>query len=118
MKWHMDHTHPTIEITESANVSDKNVDNTATKRKSTVPLWKFRNKQERVEMCRATIPGWTPPKTMLPRDSPRAQSIHKSVFEEMILDNVPFSEVDKPGYLRHHAIVCPEFELASAKHYA
>ena len=43
--------------------------------------------------------------------------IHKSIFESMLLDLVPFSEVNKPGFLRHHALLAPNFEVASATYY-
>ena len=36
----------------------------------------------------------------------------------MILDLVPFREVDKPGFLRHHQLLAPNFEVASATYYS
>ena len=54
---------------------------------------------------------------MIAHNSSRAQKIHKSIFETMLVDLVPFHEVNKPGFLRHHALVCPNFEVASDKYY-
>ena len=68
-------------------------------------------------MFQNTIQDWDPPQSLLTMNSPRAQAIHKSIFEEMILDLVPFCEVNKPGFLRHHALICPDFEVASDKYY-
>ena len=45
------------------------------------------------------------------------QRYHKSIFECMILDLVPFSEVNKPGFLRHHQLLVPNFKVASEKYY-
>ena len=53
----------------------------------------------------------------MPQDSLKAQRIHKSIFEEMVLDLRPFSEVDKIGFLRHHYLLCPNFEPRTAKYY-
>ena len=36
----------------------------------------------------------------------------------MILDLVPFHEVNKPGFLRHHQLLVPNFKVASATYYA
>ena len=56
------------------------------------------------------VPGWTERDT-IDIHSQRAQEIHKSIFEEMVLDLVPFTEVNKPGFLRHHQRLAPDFKV-------
>ena len=50
-------------------------------------------------------------------NSEKAQKGHKSVFEMLVLDLLPWSTVNYPGFLRHHARMVPNFELASEKYY-
>ena len=92
-------------------------DASTNKKSSIISIWKLRSKEQRKEMFQTTIPGWVDSKTMLPFNDARAQRIHKSIFETMVLDLVPFSEVNKPGFLRHHAYLAPNFEVASEKYY-
>lgn len=54
---------------------------------------------------------------VLPFNSPKAKRLHKSVFEYLIMGNHPFYEVCKPAFLRHHAIVAPNYQVASDKFY-
>ena len=112
MKWHMDAKHPEIDLDPEIPKAKP-----PTKRSASAPIWKFRSKKDRAEMFENSIPGWVKSKTMLPFESLKAQKFHRSIFEAMVLDLVPFSEVDKPGFLRHHQIVCPNFDVASAKYY-
>ena len=77
----------------------------------------LKTKKERHDAFQKTIPDWTESKTKLPFNSPKAQAFHKSVFEFMILDNQPFSIVNNRGFLRHHQMIAPNFELASDKYY-
>ena len=125
LRWHLDHQHPEVELEvrapnhDTSSTSCEASGSGATKRgwTPTVPLWKLRSKMQRTEMFSCTIPGWVESTTTLDFNSPRAQRIHKSIFETMILDLVPFREVDKPGFLRHHYLLCPNFRVASAKYY-
>ena len=63
------------------------------------------------------MPGWVQSRAMLDINSDKAQMYHKSIFEMMILDLIPFSSVNKPGFLRHHYRLVPNFNLASDKYY-
>ena len=76
-----------------------------------------KSKKERKDMFEFTIPDWIEATNMLDFNSARAQKIHRSIFELFIVDLVPFTEVNKPGFLRHHALLAPNFELASDKYY-
>ena len=125
LRWHLDHEHPDEANLESgatnegAGPSTENAPSTSTKRgwTPTVPLWKLRSKKQRTEMFSCTIPGWVESTTTLDFKSARAQRIHKSIFETMVVDLVPFREVEKPGFLRHHQLICPNFNVASEKYY-
>ena len=73
--------------------------------------------KRRKELFQSTIPGWVEAKSMLAFGSDRAQKLHKSVFEHMIMDNIPFYEADKPGFLRMFAVAVPTFQVASDTYY-
>ena len=48
----------------------------------------------------------------------RAQKLHKSVFDNVIImDLQPFNIVNKPGFIRHMAIMEPRFQLGSDFYY-
>ena len=123
IRWHLNKQHPEVNLDSGANnneASTRSTNESSSKKRGwtpTVPLWKLRSKKQRTDMFSCTIPGWVESKTTLDINHPRAQRIHKWIFETMILDLVPFREVDKPGFLRHHALLCPNFEVASAKYY-
>ena len=128
LKWHFEHQHPEIELesgstnqsaTAATAASTTESASSSRKRKWSpfMPLWKLRSKEQRNDMFACTIPGWVESKTPLDPDSPRAQKIHRTIFEEMILDLMPFSEVEKPGYLRLLAELCPNFQVRSEKYY-
>ena len=53
--------------------------------------------KRRKELFQSTIHDWVEAKTMLHFGSERAQRLHKSIFEMLIMDNQPFYEVMKPG---------------------
>ena len=73
--------------------------------------------KNRRELFQSTIPNWTEAKTMLHFGSDRAQKIHKSIFEMLIMDNLPFYEVCKPGFLRAWHVAVPNFQVASDTYY-
>ena len=73
--------------------------------------------KRRRELFQSTIPDWTGAKTMLAFGSNRAQKLHKSIFEHMIMDNIPFYEAYKPGFLRMFHVAVPNFTVASDKYY-
>ena len=73
--------------------------------------------KRRKELFQSTIPNWVEAKTMLPFGSKRAQELHKSIFEQLIMDNGPFYEVGKPGFLRTWQVAVPNFKVASEKYY-
>ena len=73
--------------------------------------------KRRRELFQSTIPDWVEAKTMLHSGSDRAQRLHKAVFEHMIMDNAPFYEATKPGFLRMYAVAVPNFKVASDKYY-
>ena len=48
----------------------------------------------------------------------RAQKLHKSVFDNfIIMDLQPFTIVNKPGFIRHMAIMESRFQLGSDTYY-
>ena len=73
--------------------------------------------KRRKELFQSSIPDWIEAKTMMDFNSDKAQSYHKSIFEWMMLDLLPFHAVKKPGFLRHHALTVPNFTVASHKYY-
>ena len=113
MKNHLDRKHsdemkeiaaqqPSAGIDEPANVS-ANVGNTVETRKrgsgSYTELFSLCPQKRRRELFQGTIHDWVEAKRMLPFGSDRAQKIHKSIFEMMIMDNVPFYAACKPGII-------------------
>ena len=60
---------------------------------------------------------WVESKTVLDFNSEKAQRLHKSVLEMIVLDLMPWSTVNKPGFLRNQKLSTPNFELASEKYY-
>ena len=73
--------------------------------------------KRRRELFQSTINDWVEAKTMLHSGSARAQRLHKGIFEMLIMDNQPFYEVMKPGFLRAWNIAVPNFRVASDKYY-
>ena len=53
--------------------------------------------KRRNELFQSTIDDWVEAKTMLPFDHPRALRLNKFIFEMLMMDNLPFYEVMKPG---------------------
>ena len=80
-------------------------------------LFELCPKKRRDELFQSTIPNWVQAKTMMKFGNDRSLRLHKSIFEMLIMDLVPFTEVAKPGFLRHHAIAVPNFTVASPTYY-
>ena len=89
--------------------------NASRKRKNTI--LDMCAKKNRSEMFQMTIPGWVEAKTTLSFASEKAQRFHKSIFEMIVMDLLPFYAVAKPGFLRHQQITVPNFIVASPKYY-
>ena len=73
--------------------------------------------KRRKELFQSTIKDWVEAKATLPFGSARAQSLHKIIFEHMIMDNIPFYEAGKPGFLRMFHVAVPNFQVASETYY-
>jgi hypothetical protein len=54
--------------------------------------------------------------TKLPFNSGKAQTFHRSIFDLIVTDLQPWSIVSNPGFIRYHAILAPNYELASDKY--
>ena len=78
----------------------------------------MRTKKERKEFLQLSLKESIDAKTMWEFNDPRAQKLHKSVFDNhIILDLQPFAIVNKPGFIRHMAIMEPRFQLGSDTYY-
>ena len=80
-------------------------------------LFELCPKRRREELFQSTIPDWVEAKTMMKFENPRSLRLHKSIFEMLVMDLVPFTEVAKPGFLRHHYVAIPNFNVASPTYY-
>ena len=119
MKTHMTSAHPRIDLNPPSEPSTSTSSGNR-KRDSTGSVKIFdvnRTKKDREELLQLTLPDYVKAKTTLAFDSEKAQRYHKSVLEMMVLDCVPWTEVNKPGFLRHHHTLVPNFKLASEKYY-
>ena len=121
MKHHMNITHADIKITDDlGNTSSTSTKSGSESRKrggTFAQLFTLGAKKNRAELFQSTIPNWIETKTMLNFNSEKAQRYHKLIFEQMMLDLMPFYEVKKPGFLRTFAVIAPNFEVASNKYY-
>ena len=80
-------------------------------------LYDLCSKEKRRKLFQSTIPGWVEAKHELDFNGPRAQRIHKSIFEKMVVDLDPFYEASKPGFLRMCQQMLPNFRVASRTYY-
>ena len=87
------------------------------KRKRPLLLFDINSKKQRIELLQSTIPGWVETSSKIDTNSEKGQKFHKSIFEMIILDLQPWSVVNDPGFLRHHALIAPNYEIASEKYY-
>ena len=84
---------------------------------SMAKLYDLCSKEKRRKLFQSTIPGWVEAKHELDFHGPRAQRIHKSIFEKMVVDLDPFYEASKPGFLRMCQQMLPNFRVASRTYY-
>ena len=101
MKYHLLHAHPEVKLvkapTPSSSSSDTTVDEPALiysrKRTARNSIHNIRSKKQKEELFLFTIPGYVQSKAPLPFHNARAQQIHKMIFEQMVMDLVPYHEV-------------------------
>ena len=62
-------------------------------------IFQVKNKQEKKNMFKATIPNWAE-KKKLDIDSEKIQKCHHSLFEWLVIDMFPSSTVTHTGFLR------------------
>ena len=86
-------------------------------RKQCLKAYSLCPKKKRGELFQATIPGWVEATTELDFHGPKAQRFHRSIFEMMVTDLLPFYEAAKPGFLRMIAVMHPNFAVASPTYY-
>lgn len=118
MKTHLEKSHPEIDLTppvQDATPAKKVA--TGKANRGYVNIFSLRTQQERNSMFQTTIPGWVASRNPLDFHSLKAQKYHKTIMEQMIVDLVPFHEVNKPGFLRSYAVLAPNFKVASSKYY-
>ena len=121
MRYHLQHKHQIdLKAKERASDNTPSPSTSSTTKRGNTPyarLYELCPKKRRQGLFQDTIPNWMEAKSMLPFNSDKAQIIHKSIFEWMILDDIPFHAVSKPGFLRFVAVTKPNFEVASRKYY-
>ena len=117
MSYHLEHFHKEIKLTDPKSAPEPSHDDFHRRPAPYANIFSLRTKTDRKAMFQTTIPGWVEHKNPLDFHSDKAQRIHKAIFEQMVLDLVPFHEVNKPGFLRTYAHVVPNFEVASDKYY-
>ena len=76
-------------------------------------LYSLCPQKRRKELFSFTIKDWVEANTTLHHGSPKAQSLHKIIFEYMIMDNIPFYEASKPGFLRMLGVAEPRYKVPS-----
>ena len=121
MIYHLKTKHPRIKLvqedTQSTSGGVGQLGAASRIRKSPFNIFHIRNKVQKKELFHITIPDWVESKTMLKRTSEKAKRLDKYLFDQLVLDCVPFTEVEKPGLLRNYQILAPNFEVGSEKHY-
>ena len=128
MKYHMDHIHPEIDWNakekSKEQPDDANEPSTSAKTHTAIlkrgpyaQIYSLCAQERRPELFQSTIPNWVAAKTMMKFGSEKAQRIHKSIFEMLVMDLLPFHTVNKPGFLRLQAVTIPNFVVASDKYY-
>ena len=81
-------------------------------------LTKLRTQKERKTFLQSSLPQMFDTQKMWDFNDPRAQRIHKSIFDNhIIMDLQPFTIVNKPGFIRDRAITHKQFQLGSDKYY-
>jgi hypothetical protein len=120
---HLKTSHPQIKeknqtkITSFTETENCQSESEPVSRKRTMPLFDIKSKKQRTEMLQCTIPGWVDTNSKIDTNSEKGQRFHKSIFEMILLDIQPWSVVNDPGFLRHQALIAPNYEIASEKYY-
>lgn len=68
-------------------------------------------------MFQGTIQGWVEHSKKWDFHSNKAQMMHQRIFELFITDLMPWSTVNRPGFLRFMELTQPQFKVASEKYY-
>jgi len=110
-------TSPASLTTRTPKVPQKEVSKPKENRKKTIPIFNIRSKKQITEMLESTIPNWVETSSKIESNSEKGQKFYKSIFEMIILDMQPWSVVNDAGFLRHHAMIAPNFEISSDKYY-
>ena len=63
------------------------------------------------------MPDWVDNISKVDSNSEEGLKFHRSIFEMIILDLQPWSIVNNPGFLRHHAVFKPHFDIRSEKYH-
>ena len=76
----------------------------------------LKSRAERSAAMSATITDWVESKTKVGFHSEKGQAFHKSIFEMLIMDSQPFSNVNDLGFQRHHQLFLPNYEVWQKKY--
>ena len=118
MKLHMKNKHADITVSTSlSQTTDIQSSPCASKRSPSNSIFNMCSKKRRVDLFQTTIPGHIEARTKLKFTSEKAQRLTKSIFELLVIDLLPWHTVSKPGFLRHHAIAVPNYEMPSVKYF-
>jgi len=120
---HLKTNHPQITETNQAKMTNFTAtDNCQSEsepvsKKRKMQIFDIKSKKQRADMLQCTIPGWVDTNTKIDTNSEKGQKFHKSIFEMILLDIQPWSVVNDPGFLRHHALIAPNYEIGNEKYY-
>ena len=116
---HLKSVHPTkhsewrkMEASDEATKVKK-----AAKEVEDTKIKQLRSKDEREAALQLSLPDYVKSKAKWNPDDDRAQRLHRSIFEEIVLDLQPFSMVDNIGFLRTKQITVPNFVVGSSWYY-
>jgi hypothetical protein len=116
---HLKNRHPDIKLSSenSDHCEPREEGVLNSNKRTTVPIFNIRSKKQRTDMLQSTIPNWVEATSKIDSNSEKGQKFHKSIFEMLVLDLQPWSTVNEAGFLRHHAVITPNYEIASEKYY-
>ena len=119
MAYHIRNTHKDISLTYPQTEPEESTSNNDFHRPPSpfVNIFNLRTHMERKAMLHLNMPGYVESTSLWPFHSPMAQRVHKTLFEQMVVDLVPFHEVNKMGLLRTLYVTAPNFKVASASYY-
>ena len=113
MKTHMSSKHPVeykepMDLTQATSSQGQlNPKCTPEVSRNETSIFNIRSKRQRIDLFETTIPDWVESKTVWDFNSEKAKKLHKSVFEMIVLDLMPWSTVNKPGFLRNQKLSTP-----------